>query len=85
MASPLTPVNAVNPAIAPAAVDSQSYANGTQQRATSGASQTVPQSKRRTTITTSSGQWALGKTIGAGSMGKVKLAKNLETGEQVCR
>ncbi|EEH08323.1 protein kinase [Histoplasma capsulatum G186AR] len=83
MASPITPVNAINPAIAPAVVDSQSYANGTQQRATSGASQTVPQSKRRTTITTSSGQWALGKTIGAGSMGKVKLAKNLETGEQV--
>lgn len=40
------------------------------------------QPKRRTTITTPSGQWALGKTIGAGSMGKVKLAKNMETGEQ---
>lgn len=43
------------------------------------------QPKRRTTITTPSGQWALGKTIGAGSMGKVKLAKNMETGEQVSR
>jgi hypothetical protein len=31
--------------------------------------------RRRTTITTPTGQWALGKTIGAGSMGKVKLAK----------
>jgi hypothetical protein len=41
------------------------------------------QPKRRTTITTPSGQWALGKTIGAGSMGKVKLAKNMETSEQV--
>jgi serine/threonine protein kinase KIN1/2 len=41
------------------------------------------QPKRRTMITTPSGQWALGKTIGAGSMGKVKIAKNLETGEQV--
>lgn len=41
------------------------------------------QPKRRTTITTTTGQWALGKTIGAGSMGKVKLAKNMETGEQV--
>lgn len=41
------------------------------------------QPRRRTTITTPSGQWALGKTIGAGSMGKVKLAKNMETGEQV--
>ncbi|CAI7618209.1 unnamed protein product [Penicillium crustosum] len=39
--------------------------------------------RRRTTITTPTGQWALGKTIGAGSMGKVKLAKNMETGEQV--
>jgi len=39
--------------------------------------------KRRTTISAQTGQWALGKTIGAGSMGKVKLAKNLETGEQV--
>lgn len=40
--------------------------------------------RRRTTIDTSTGRWGLGKTIGAGSMGKVKLAKNLETGEQVC-
>lgn len=40
--------------------------------------------RRRTTIGASSGQWALGKTIGAGSMGKVKIAKNLDTGEQVC-
>jgi hypothetical protein len=40
-------------------------------------------SKRRTTITTPSGQWALGKTLGAGSMGKVKVGKNIETGEQV--
>lgn len=41
--------------------------------------------KRRTTITApATGTWALGKTIGAGSMGKVKLAKHNETGEQVC-
>jgi hypothetical protein len=40
--------------------------------------------KRRTTITApSTGTWSLGKTIGAGSMGKVKLAKHLESGEQV--
>ncbi|KAI9673796.1 MAG: serine/threonine-protein kinase KIN2 [Trizodia sp. TS-e1964] len=38
---------------------------------------------RRTTISAASGHWALGKTIGAGSMGKVKLAKRLEGGEQV--
>lgn len=43
-----------------------------------------PSSKRRTTIMApSTGQWALGKTIGAGSMGKVKLAKNAVSGEQV--
>ncbi|KAH7388609.1 serine/threonine protein kinase-like protein Kin1 [Pyrenochaeta sp. MPI-SDFR-AT-0127] len=42
-----------------------------------------PNTKRRTTITApSTGTWALGKTIGAGSMGKVKLAKHIETGEQ---
>lgn len=47
--------------------------------------QPVPTQKRRTTITApSTGTWALGKTIGAGSMGKVKLAKHNETGEQVC-
>ena len=39
--------------------------------------------RRRTNIATSTGTWLLGKTIGQGSMGKVKLAKNLETGEQV--
>ncbi|KAL2818972.1 hypothetical protein BDW59DRAFT_125908 [Aspergillus cavernicola] len=41
------------------------------------------QSKRRTMIGTSTGQWSLGKTLGAGSMGKVKVGKHLETGEQV--
>ncbi|KAF1984777.1 Pkinase-domain-containing protein [Aulographum hederae CBS 113979] len=39
--------------------------------------------RRRTTIDApATGVWALGKTIGAGSMGKVKLARNMETGEQ---
>lgn len=47
------------------------------------ASSSSAQTRRRTTITTPTGQWALGKTIGAGSMGKVKIAKNMETGEQV--
>ena len=41
--------------------------------------------KRRTTITAQTGVWSLGKTIGAGSMGKVKIAKHMDTGEQVCR
>lgn len=39
--------------------------------------------RRRTTIEAKTGIWELGKTIGAGSMGKVKLARNKETGEQV--
>lgn len=42
------------------------------------------QPRRRTSITApKTGQWILGKTIGAGSMGKVKLAKQAETGESV--
>jgi serine/threonine protein kinase len=39
--------------------------------------------RRRTTLDTQTGRWGLGKTIGAGSMGKVKLARNLDSGEQV--
>ncbi|KIV88253.1 hypothetical protein PV10_07952 [Exophiala mesophila] len=38
--------------------------------------------RRRTSITAQTGTWSLGKTIGQGSMGKVKLARNIETGEQ---
>lgn len=40
--------------------------------------------KSRTTIPAQTGNWVLGKTIGAGSMGKVKLARRPEGGEQVC-
>lgn len=39
--------------------------------------------RSRTTIPAQSGTWILGKTIGAGSMGKVKLARRLDGGEQV--
>lgn len=39
--------------------------------------------KSRTTIPAQSGNWILGKTIGQGSMGKVKLARRAEGGEQV--
>jgi hypothetical protein len=39
--------------------------------------------KSRTTIPAPTGNWILGKTIGAGSMGKVKLARRAEGGEQV--
>ena len=42
-----------------------------------------PSTRKRTEIDAQTGKWSLGKTIGAGSMGKVKLAKNLESGEQV--
>jgi hypothetical protein len=43
------------------------------------------QGKSRTIIPAQSGNWILGKTIGAGSMGKVKLARRAEGGEQVCK
>ena len=38
--------------------------------------------KSRTAIPAQTGNWVLGKTIGAGSMGKVKLAERVEDGEQ---
>ncbi|PHH81520.1 hypothetical protein CDD82_581 [Ophiocordyceps australis] len=41
------------------------------------------QTRSRTTIPTQSGKWILGKTIGAGSMGKVKLARKEDGTEQV--
>lgn len=55
-----------------------STSNGTHAAAASGTNV-----RRRTTIDATTGHWDLGKTIGAGSMGKVKLARNKETGEQV--
>ncbi|SPO02651.1 related to serine/threonine-specific protein kinase KIN1 [Cephalotrichum gorgonifer] len=48
--------------------------------------QAVPPTKHsrsRTTIPTQSGKWLLVKTIGAGSMGKVKLARKEDSNEQV--
>ncbi|KAA8908480.1 kinase-like domain-containing protein [Sphaerosporella brunnea] len=41
------------------------------------------QRPRKASIHGPSGTWQLGKTIGAGSMGKVKLAKEADSGEQV--
>lgn len=64
-----------------AGTPAQDSATDASQNATAPTASAQP--RRRTTITTPKGQWALGKTIGAGSMGKVKLAKNMETGEQV--
>ncbi|KAJ5166797.1 uncharacterized protein N7482_005578 [Penicillium canariense] len=76
-----------NPSVQRDGVDMASTATSTDASQHATASQGPPtansQPRRRTTITTPTGQWALGKTIGAGSMGKVKLAKNMETGEQV--
>jgi hypothetical protein len=39
--------------------------------------------KSRGSLTTKLGTWTIGKTIGAGSMGKVKLATNVQTHQQV--
>jgi hypothetical protein len=39
--------------------------------------------RRRTEIKAQTGTWQLQKTIGQGSMGKVKLARHTENGEQV--
>jgi serine/threonine protein kinase KIN1/2 len=50
----------------------------------SAAASNMPVVRKRTYVQCSTGTWSLGKTIGQGSMGKVKLAKNQETGEQVC-
>ena len=41
------------------------------------------QRPRKTTINGVTGTWVLGKTIGAGSMGKVKIARKLDGSEQV--
>lgn len=51
-------------------------------RAPSG-SAPVRHGRSRTSIPSQSGKWILGKTIGAGSMGKVKLAKKEDSNEQV--
>lgn len=73
MAGPTAVANNAGPAAVPpvmqAAADAR--ANGAKQRTS------------RTSIPTQSGKWILGKTIGAGSMGKVKLARKEDGTEQV--
>ncbi|XXG96105.1 Serine/threonine-protein kinase [Hypoxylon texense] len=73
MAGPTAVANNAGPAAIPpvmqAAVDAR--ATGAKQRTS------------RTSIPTQSGKWILGKTIGAGSMGKVKLARKEDGTEQV--
>ncbi|KAK5108404.1 hypothetical protein LTR62_008360 [Meristemomyces frigidus] len=67
-----------NPAPAPSTNGAASAATGESRSTTQ-----TTNLRRRTTIDAATGHWDLGKTIGAGSMGKVKLARNKETGEQV--
>jgi hypothetical protein len=43
----------------------------------------APTSKIQTVILSPSGTWVLGKTIGVGSVAKVKIAKRIEGREQV--
>ncbi len=73
MPAPTAVANNAGPAAIPpvmqAAVDAR--ATGAKQRTS------------RTSIPTQSGKWILGKTIGAGSMGKVKLARKEDGTEQV--
>lgn len=73
--------------MAPSAVSSKNHspsrhAHGASE-ATASSAPTKP-SRSRTTIPTQSGKWILGKTIGEGSMGKVKLARKEDGSEQVC-
>lgn len=67
-------------------VSEAASANGTGAEGSSrhAASDNAQGPRRRTAVDTKSGTWELGKTIGAGSMGKVKLARHKETHEQVC-
>lgn len=77
-----TTVNGNGPAPAPAPVEQsqQQPPSQPQQQPRISASRST---RSRTTIPTNTGSWVLGKTIGQGSMGKVKLARKLEGGEQV--
>lgn len=65
--------------------EANSSINGTSHEASSrqAGSETLHAPRRRTTVEAKSGVWELGKTIGAGSMGKVKLARHRDTHEQV--
>jgi len=67
----------------PAPLAANSPLNGNAPSEANRAPNQPPNLRRRTTIDATTGHWELGKTIGAGSMGKVKLARNKETGEQV--
>ncbi|KAK6194138.1 transcriptional regulator [Pestalotiopsis sp. IQ-011] len=72
-ADPTVVANASNPEAVPPVMQAAADA-----RATGAKTRTT-----RTSIPTQSGKWILGKTIGAGSMGKVKLAKKEDGSESV--
>ncbi|PNY23110.1 Protein kinase kin1 [Tolypocladium capitatum] len=72
------PPSAVSNSVSPSAA-SHAAAHGLADAPPPAAKQT----RSRTTIPTQSGKWILGKTIGAGSMGKVKLARKEDGSEQV--
>ncbi|KAI2608002.1 hypothetical protein GGR54DRAFT_391815 [Hypoxylon sp. NC1633] len=73
MAGPTAVANNAGPAAIPPVMQAAVEARAT------GAKQKTS----RTSIPTQSGKWILGKTIGAGSMGKVKLARKEDGTEQV--
>ncbi|KAI1769426.1 hypothetical protein GGR53DRAFT_461583 [Hypoxylon sp. FL1150] len=73
MAGPTAVANNAGPAAIPPVMQAAADA-----RATGAKTRTT-----RTSIPTQSGKWILGKTIGAGSMGKVKLARKEDGTEQV--
>lgn len=61
---------------------STTVANGGDAAPVATASNSGRPGKPRTAIPAQMGNWVLGKTIGEGSMGKVKLAQRVEDGEQ---
>lgn len=71
MTGPTAVANNGGPAAIPPVMQAAVDARATKQKST------------RTSIPTQSGKWILGKTIGAGSMGKVKLARKEDGTEQV--
>ncbi|CAK7262585.1 Serine/threonine-protein kinase [Sporothrix epigloea] len=75
-------VAAVEPVAAMAAAP-VSQNNGHQDRIAENHVSNPRPTKSRTTIPTKSGKWILGKVIGAGSMGKVRLATKEDSNEQV--
>ncbi|KAI1772302.1 hypothetical protein F4818DRAFT_444528 [Hypoxylon cercidicola] len=75
MAGPTAVANNAGPAAIPPVMQAAVDARATGSKPSSRTS--------RTSIPTQSGKWILGKTIGAGSMGKVKLARKEDGTEQV--